>query len=213
MSVKKQLTEDILLTRRIIYIENKEDLKVKNKITLEYASRIIKSIQYLNSKSSRPIYLILESDGGSVEAGMKIKDAIESSRSKIIGVATGDVMSIASYIFEVCSERWIVDSSHVFLHPMWVEMEFKIRLTPHTNLSDVSTAIIDRAKEQRDKMRKEQREIYNQYATRIGSKMTQMQVKRLFLAKRALTAKSVLENALADKIIKEFNFDKPGQSI
>ncbi len=202
-----------LLCRRIIYVENHEDPKSKNKITLKLARQLVQDIEKLNFESEKPIYFILESDGGEFNAGLMVREAILNSKSKIIGVAIGDVMSAASHIYEACHERWIIDGAHIFLHPMWVDAQFTFRITPEIKLENVTSRVSEFVAAERNKMRVLQRQVYSDYANRIGSKMTSIQIKRIFLAKRALTANSAIEMYLADKKIKEFNFDKPEKSV
>lgn len=202
-----------LLRRRIIYVENHEDPKSKNKITLKLARQLVQDIEKLNFESKKPIYLILESDGGEFNGGLMVREAILNSKSKIVGVAIGDIMSAASYIYEACHERWIVDGAHIFLHPMWADAQFTFRITPEIKLDNVTSRVSEFVSAERNKMRVLQRQVYSDYANRIGSKLTPIQIKRIFLAKRALSANSAIEMFLADKKIKEFNFKKPEQSV
>lgn len=190
-------TRQELLGRRII--------KIDDIITEAFASQVVSDIRYLSQVSTDPIFLAIRSLGGNIVEGERIIDAIKNSKAKIIGIARAkQVASVAAYVFEACHIRVIEKSSILLLHIMWADIEFTIRVTPETKLDDVTSIIKTHVREYRQKMREKQLEVYRSYEHRIGSKLSTLETKRLYLSNQAISATRALELGLADKIVPRF---------
>ncbi len=73
-------------------------------------------IQQLAASSAEPIYLILESPGGSVFDGYKMLSAIESSRAPVYTVAIGLCASMCAIIHQYGAKRFAFDRATLMFH-------------------------------------------------------------------------------------------------
>ena len=64
----------------------------------------------------KPIYLYIESDGGSVTDGWGILSAMAASKTPIITVTTSKVYSMASYIFLAGTKRYMFPYASMCIH-------------------------------------------------------------------------------------------------
>lgn len=67
-------------------------------------------------QTSEPIYVIINSPGGSVLAGEKIISAMESAKGPVFTICDGLCASMASLILEYGSQRYATNRSIVMLH-------------------------------------------------------------------------------------------------
>lgn len=87
-------------------------------VNVRSADAVIEDIRAANKKrSSQPIYLLLDSPGGSVLDGRRIITAIKESRNKVYTVCLQLCASMAAMILEYGYERYAVDGSIVMFHP------------------------------------------------------------------------------------------------
>lgn len=70
-----------------------------------------------STTSNKPIYLYLNSPGGSVLDGAMVLSAIEASRVPVYTVCSQLCASMAAIIFEYGTKRYMVDRSFVMFHP------------------------------------------------------------------------------------------------
>lgn len=68
-------------------------------------------------QGTKPLYLLINSPGGSVLAGAMIISAMESSKVPIYTVCMEICASMAAMIFEHGTERYIVDRALLMFHP------------------------------------------------------------------------------------------------
>jgi len=67
-------------------------------------------------RTKDPIYLIINSPGGSIMHGAQILAAIEASRGPITTVCVNVCASMAAMIFEYGKERWMMNKSILMFH-------------------------------------------------------------------------------------------------
>ena len=85
----------------------------------ELANQIIGVMLYLDSEdSSKPIYLYINSPGGSVISGLAIYDCMNHIKSEVITINLGLAASMASFILGAGSKgkRLALPSSRVMIH-------------------------------------------------------------------------------------------------
>jgi len=85
----------------------------------ELANQIIGVLLYLDEEdSSKPIYLYINSPGGSVLSGLAIFDAMQLIKSEVITINLGLAASMASFILAAGSKgkRLALPSSRVMVH-------------------------------------------------------------------------------------------------
>lgn len=85
----------------------------------ELANQVIGVMLYLDSEdSSKPIYLYINSPGGSVIAGLAIYDCMQHIKSEVITINLGLAASMASFILAAGSKgkRLALPSSRIMIH-------------------------------------------------------------------------------------------------
>lgn len=85
----------------------------------------------LSEESKKPIYVLVNSFGGSVFAGIGFVQAIDRVKTrgvKVKCVVTGSAMSMATHILSACSHRYALPTSLIMWHPMAMYAMF-IKLT------------------------------------------------------------------------------------
>lgn len=93
--------------------ESARDLTMKLR---ELAVDMVAMKMRMKLKEMPPIFLRINSCGGSVDSGFQIVDCIKSLDVPVISVIEGMAASCASLIAVVCSERRITKRSHTLIH-------------------------------------------------------------------------------------------------
>lgn len=100
----------LLDSRRILLFQEIAD---------DVVSDAIVAIQRLGTNNPKdPIFLYISSDGGFVDAGLALIDAMSNSPCPIHTVITGRAYSMAALIAAYGDERFITQNSSVMLHPI-----------------------------------------------------------------------------------------------
>jgi len=101
-------TYQALLKDRVILYNGEIDKSVIERIVLPLTS--------LSKKSIKPIKLLINSPGGSVEDGQMVVDSILTSRAPIVTVALGKAMSAAFDIFLAGDRRIVYPNTILMMH-------------------------------------------------------------------------------------------------
>jgi ATP-dependent Clp protease protease subunit len=89
-----------------------------DEVNFDTANAVIKGIRDANAKStSKPIYLLLDSPGGSVIDGARIISEMQASQAPVYTVCVQLCASMAAMILEYGKERYAVDRSIIMFHP------------------------------------------------------------------------------------------------
>lgn len=64
----------------------------------------------------KPIYLMINSIGGLLEAALSLADIIEASETPVIGVNLGEACSAAALIFCACHDTYMMKHSYFLIH-------------------------------------------------------------------------------------------------
>ena len=96
----------------------------------ELANQIIGVLLYLdNENPNQPIYLYINSPGGSVISGLAIYDTIQHIRSEVVTVNLGLAASMASFL--ICAgsrgRRFALPHSRVMIHQPMGLVEHKVK--------------------------------------------------------------------------------------
>lgn len=78
--------------------------------------QLIAKLLELDSRSKRPIRLIIHAEGGCVEGALALYDCIRSLRSEVVGVVMGTAYSSALLVLQACDKRLITENSAVMMH-------------------------------------------------------------------------------------------------
>lgn len=85
---------------------------------------VITDIRKFNAKNNNPIYLILDSPGGSVMAGAKLIAIIQSSKNPIYAVNTGSCASMCFMILQHSHKRLALDRTTLMVHPASLQLTY-----------------------------------------------------------------------------------------
>jgi len=99
-----------LLSERIIYLSGTIDDNLATAVTAQ--------LLYLESQSSLPINIYLNSPGGSVTAGLAIYDTMQYIRCEISPVAIGQAYSMASLLLAAGTQgkRFVLPNTSIMVH-------------------------------------------------------------------------------------------------
>ena len=98
-----------LLKHRMVFIEEE--------ITSETACEFAKQILLLNRESSEPINVLVNSEGGEINAGLLMYDVIQGSRAPIRMICFGRAYSMAAVLFASGNHgRFMLPHGELMLH-------------------------------------------------------------------------------------------------
>jgi ATP-dependent Clp protease protease subunit len=86
-------------------------------VTAASSNGIINTIVNANREGKHPIYLFIDSPGGSVLDGARVISAIQASKVPVYTVCLGICASMAANILEFGTQRYAVDRAIVMFHP------------------------------------------------------------------------------------------------
>ena len=92
---------------------------LSQEVTDGIANRIVALLLYLDSEdSSKPIYLYINSPGGSVTAGMAIFDTMQYIRSEVITICVGLAASMGSFLLAAgtSGKRLALPHARIMIH-------------------------------------------------------------------------------------------------
>ena len=125
------------LSARTIVVKKDRTIKIDGVIyNLQKQS---KSIIEWTKKNKDPIFVIINSTGGSVIDGITFMQAIDRVKArgvKVYCIVTGMAMSMATHILSACNYRYAMPTSLVMWHPMAVNassLKLTIKTTGHLN--------------------------------------------------------------------------------
>jgi ATP-dependent Clp protease protease subunit len=123
----------ILLASRIYantIIELKKDnfISLREPISQESSARLLSKLNNIESKHET-LYLYINSPGGDVLAGLEIINYIKSlqQRNKKVICIAHNAISMAFVIFQYCSHRYILYSSTLMQHQMYLGIKGKLQ--------------------------------------------------------------------------------------
>ena len=100
---------DLMLQRREVWLNGEIDSSM--------ADAVISQILYLDAEQpGKEITLYVDSDGGSVSAGLAIYDVMQAVQSSIRTVCIGMAASMAAVIFSAGNRREILKHGEVMIH-------------------------------------------------------------------------------------------------
>lgn len=114
------VVEKIDLNKKKVVLLNipaSRTLYLNSEVTAEAVQLIVQELQKLNEESRSPIYLLLDSPGGSVFDGNLLITYIETSKAPIYTVVFGLCASMCAHIHQHGKTRYMVDRSILMFHP------------------------------------------------------------------------------------------------
>lgn len=112
------LTQDVFSTTSVEYART---IKISGPIS-DLEMEKDKLLEYAN-KSSEPVYIIIDSPGGSVLAGLRFVQIMDRAKAKGVDIrciVEGMAASMAMHIFGNCSTRYAFETSLLLWHPAYM---------------------------------------------------------------------------------------------
>lgn len=110
--------ESVRVDSLTTYQETNRIVVILGEISDEQALRVRSELNYFYQKSAtEPIYLEIQSPGGSVSAGYSILDYCEMLPNEIITIGTGTVASMGSFLLTCAgNKRYVTKNCEVLYH-------------------------------------------------------------------------------------------------
>ncbi|MBI2450922.1 MAG: ATP-dependent Clp protease proteolytic subunit [Parcubacteria group bacterium] len=167
-----------LLKKRVIYLESMDNL---------IADEIGKIITRLNAKNYDEIKVIIDSDGGGIDAGFDMHDIIRLSEAPITGIVYRRANSMAIIVLQACRVRKAMANASFYFH--------NIKLDIDKEWNEIEKYL----KENYDRLEKYQNRYYEIIANRSGRSTNE--IRELCLLKKCLNAEEALKLGIIDEII------------
>ena len=97
---------------------NKREIFLNTNVNEESILKMIKEIRTLDAINHKPIFMWLNSPGGSVADGFALINTMKSVHSRIITIVNSEVCSMGSQIAIAGDERWIYPNGVIMFHDM-----------------------------------------------------------------------------------------------
>jgi ATP-dependent protease ClpP protease subunit len=102
--------------RQVRIEDNKITVMLDDDIGESIANFIIRTLSYAESHNLKEFRVIINSPGGSVHHGMRIKNSFDKSSIKIVCLVDGEAASMAFYILQGCHVRLMTSGSKLLAH-------------------------------------------------------------------------------------------------
>ena len=115
----------LVSTALVEEFQSERNLLICEDINDALALRIMLVLRHLDNESNDPIYLYINSPGGSVSAGLTIIDNMKLVKSPIYTVCYGLAASMAALIFAAGEKghRYILPHGEVMIHQPWRQIQ------------------------------------------------------------------------------------------
>lgn len=171
---KEELESGLLQQKRTIVLEGR--------ITDEQAQRIFKQMLLLEGDTT--IKLLINSNGGDVEAALSIYELIKGK--PVDGVVFQQAHSVAALVLQACRYRIAYPSACIIIHDNQVEMKATAKVLRKHFEEKLAAA------------EKRQREIYELFAKRTGRSVEE--IEKQCQKGTPLTAAEALAFGLVDRV-------------
>lgn len=94
----------------------KRCVSISGEINEESAVDFTDKILDLNLESNEPITVLINSNGGEINSGLLMYDAIVGSKAPIIMICRGKAYSMGAVLFACAKERYMLPNSELMLH-------------------------------------------------------------------------------------------------
>lgn len=148
------------------------------------ADIVVSKLRAMNALDpNEPIYIEINSPGGSVPDGMSIINAIENINAPVISIISGNACSMAALISIIADERWIYANSYWMQH------------SSSDVVGDYINYIKDRVKFLGDLEKR------TEIIFKTKTKLNSMDIHKIRNGELWLNAEQALKKAVVDKII------------
>lgn len=109
-----------LITKSLVNVNQNRILLLTSNVTPESVNPLVSEIKNLAKNPKEPIYLVIDSNGGSLDAGQKLIDTMRGAKSahglKTICIVIDDAFSMAAVISAYCHQTFMMPNSALMFH-------------------------------------------------------------------------------------------------
>lgn len=126
---------------------------IDNRISLDFIRSMDKADKWARSMSieydveSIPVYIHINSPGGSVSDGIACMDRITRSKSPVVTIVEGCAASAATLLSVVSDKRMITENSYMLIHQvsssMWGPAKFRDMKDKYENMKTIMSMLKD----------------------------------------------------------------------
>jgi len=168
---------------------SKKQTWIEGEIDEVQADRLSKNLSILDSnQSNKPITIILSSDGGDVNQGLRMYNLIRNCKNYVRIIVEGKAESMASIILQAADERVMLEDSHLMIH---IGVEGFAVDHPDN---------VERWKKKAEEDNKRTEDIYLKRIKQKKKRFTRNELKELLRFDTILSPKQAIELGLADRI-------------
>lgn len=117
MPTDKKVLNEVLAKRRIILLGEITDYRI---------DEIMSQLMALNLESSQEIKMVINSDGGEVDPGLWLYDALKMIATPVTGIVVGRCNSTALVVLQACQRRVATKHSSFLCHFVRYSARFPI---------------------------------------------------------------------------------------
>jgi ATP-dependent Clp protease protease subunit len=129
--------ETVLESTIINHLTERRTVLLQGMINQESANLVISRLLLLQSFSSEPINLLIDSNGGSLGYALRISDFISYVlTAPVKGIVFGDCLSAATLVLLHCAKRVSTPNASFLIHSgrMFEDLVMKVDQTTHKNI-------------------------------------------------------------------------------
>jgi ATP-dependent protease ClpP protease subunit len=108
-------------TKKILKVDSSRLVTIRDTISLGVIETSANHIEQLSAKSKKPLFIFLNSPGGSVMAGSSVIDAVLLAQKRDVKVVCFSSVIAASMAFNImayCNERYALANTKLLFHPV-----------------------------------------------------------------------------------------------
>lgn len=181
------LIYDVSASSRTIWLgdETSDD---SEELNYKVAGKVAKALHYLESINLNPITILIHSQGGVVEDGMSIYDAISTCKCFITAKVIGSAYSMASVVLQAADHRVMTPNSKLMVH------------YGNSSIGEAHNKTLYRTAEEIKKLDRKTESIYYQQILKKRKDFTKQDLKKLLEHDTYLSATQCLQLGLVDEI-------------
>ena len=143
------ITAEPVSTTKTIHVDKTRLIEILGRVDSQIVDKA-NDLMELSNKSNMPVYLLINSPGGSVAAGNVFIDAMRIAKSRGVDVKCITSIYAASMAFSIlanCSERFVLPNSKLLFHPARISLMGMFLQEDMQRFSDDLKTINDSLKE------------------------------------------------------------------
>lgn len=104
-------------------LDKDRTLDLNTNVTKKSADKLVKGLADLDKLNHKRIYIVINSNGGAIDQGGRIENALDATKSPVTCVVDGGAYSMAAGIFLHCDEKLMTKHSDLMFHEGSMSLE------------------------------------------------------------------------------------------